>query len=173
MSSNKPARRARVGLAAIVAVVASTLTITTVNPAAAANPVGAHHRATLAFKLSGSQVPGGGDPDGKGSAVLRLHPAKGVVCFKVRWSRLDGEVTAMHIHAAPAGQVGGHHIDLFNDEHFVGERNRVEACVRVASHDPAHSPRELIQDVIDDPEDFYLNVHSTAFPPGAIRGQLP
>ena len=133
---------------------------------------GPGRRSRVLFQAFGLAGAGRGDPDGKESAVLRLYPDKEVVCFTVDWSRLNGEVTAMHIHAAPAGQTGGHHIDLFNAEHFRGKWNRVKACVQVQSHDPAHTPRALIEEVIDNPEGFYLNVHSTAYPPGAIRGQL-
>ena len=153
-------------LAGALALVATIVTI------AAGTPAQGGAKTTFAFTLSGAQVPGGGDPDGEGHAVLRLDPDEEIVCFKVVWSQLAGEVTAMHIHVAPAGQIGGHHIDLFNAEHFVGEQNRVDACVQVQSHDPSHTPRELIEEVIDNPEGFYLNLHSTAFPPGAIRGQL-
>jgi hypothetical protein len=34
------------------------------------------------------------------------------------------------------------------------------------------SPQDKIQTVIHDPSGFYLNMHSTEFPKGAIRGQL-
>jgi hypothetical protein len=128
-------------------------------------------KAKLRFGLSGAQVPEGGDPDGRGRAVLKLNPAEQTVCFEVKWSRLDGEVTAMHIHKAPRRQTGGHHIDLFNDEHFVGQRNQLQACVQVLGHD-GHDASEAIEEVLEDPEGFYLNIHSTAHPAGAIRGQL-
>jgi hypothetical protein len=39
-----------------------------------------------------------------------------------------------------------------------------------ASH--GMSPRDKIQAVIHDPANFSVNVHSTEFPNGAIRGQL-
>jgi hypothetical protein len=34
------------------------------------------------------------------------------------------------------------------------------------------APRELILEIIQNPEAFYVNVHNADFPAGAVRGQL-
>jgi len=40
---------------------------------------------------------------GAGPVGLVLDPDKESVCFKLTWRRLDGSVTAAHIHQAPRG----------------------------------------------------------------------
>jgi hypothetical protein len=39
-----------------------------------------------------------------------------------------------------------------------------EACVSAA--------QELVQAIIQNPENYYVNVHNAPFPGGAVRGQL-
>ena len=129
---------------------------------------------SISIALTGSEIPGRGDTGGEARAQLTLRPGQESVCFRIRWKRVDGVVTAAHIHKAPRGAVGPHHIELLNDESFVGRRNTVAACVQVedGGHGSPTSAREKIQAVIESPEDYYLNVHSSAFPDGAILGQL-
>jgi hypothetical protein len=127
-------------------------------------------------------VPGGGDPEGRAGAALRLDPEAEVVCLRANWRDLAGHVTAIHLHRGPEGETGPHHIDLLDDEHLAGRANAVEFCVQVrgegphhaqeAGHGTASSAADRIQEVVDDPGSFYLNIHSTAFPKGAVRGQL-
>jgi hypothetical protein len=115
-------------------------------------------------QLDSDELEDGGDHHGRGVASLDFDAQKERVCYYVAWDRLDGAVTAFHLHHAPRHHDGGHWIDLFNDEHFDGNHNTVADCV--------HASRDEIYAVLDNPSDFYLNLHTTAHKDGAIRGQL-
>lgn len=115
-------------------------------------------------RLSGDEERDGGDRGGRGVAGLDFDPEHERVCYYINWDRLDGAVTAFHLHNAPRYEDGGHWIDFFNDEHFDGDHNTVANCVRASRH--------KIHEVLDHPSDFYLNLHTTAHKDGAIRGQL-
>jgi hypothetical protein len=97
---------------------------------------------------------------------MRLDPGMELACLTARWEGLAGDVTGLHVHRAPAGETGPHHIEILNDEKLAGERNQVQFCVH------PEGSADALQEVVDDPDSFYLNVHSTAYPNGAIRGQL-
>jgi hypothetical protein len=118
----------------------------------------------FAVELTGGQVPGGGDPNGQGSATLDLKPQEETACFTINWSRLSGEVTALHLHVAAAGSEGPHAIDFFNGQHFPGAQHMTSGCVPTT--------RGAINKIVSHPADYYLNVHSSAFTKGALRGQL-
>jgi hypothetical protein len=115
-------------------------------------------------ELTNGQVPGGGDPGGKGSATLDLKPQEQMACFTINWSGLSGEVTALHLHEAARGSEGPHAIDFFNNQHFPGSQNKASGCV------PA--TQDKINAIVAHPANYYLNVHSSTFPKGALRGQL-
>jgi hypothetical protein len=129
------------------------------------------------IKLTGEEeVPGPGDPDGFGRATIRLVKAKEGVCFKVSWTRLD-PVIAAHIHAGAEGEAGPIVVTLFT----AGEeglttlsttRTQLRACTETFSPPEGVSVAELLEDIKENPENYYVNVHTTEFPAGAIRGQL-
>ncbi|MDQ3899015.1 MAG: CHRD domain-containing protein [Actinomycetota bacterium] len=125
----------------------------------------------FSVQLTGHEVPGGGDPTGQGLARLDLDPEHELACFVIPWRKLDGAVTDLRLYAAPRGREGPQWIDFFADQQFPGAENTVSGCVHVSgSH--GMSSQDKIQTVIHDPSGFYLNMHSTEFPKGAIRGQL-
>ena len=157
-------------VAACLAFISSILVLTLPTPAAA-DEAGPEGYGYFSVQLTGHDVPHGGDPEGQGYARLDLDPQHQTACFDIKWKRLDGAVTAFHLHAAPRGSEGPRWIDFFNDKHIAGARNTVSGCVQVnASH--GMTPRDKIQAVIQNPSGFYLNVHSTKYEHGAIRGQL-
>ncbi|MGH3899560.1 MAG: CHRD domain-containing protein [Pseudonocardiaceae bacterium] len=117
----------------------------------------------FSVELTGSESVTRGDDDGHGSARLDLDPQQGTVCYEITWTKLDGMVTAFHLHAGRRGSDGPHWIDFFNGKNFAGDQT-VRDCVR--------STPDKIDAVIKDPSAYYLQVHSTAFEKGAIRGQL-
>lgn len=151
-------RAAAVALAAAL-VLGLTLVAT---PGAAASG-----KATLlAARLDGAkEVPGPGDPDGRGRALVRLAGTK--ACFVLEWSRITAPVAA-HIHAGKAG-VAGPVVVLFfqpgvNAASLPEELDAVAGCVTV---DPG-----LARKIAASPRDYYVNVHTADFPAGAVRGQL-
>jgi|ERR671918_1002123 hypothetical protein len=119
----------------------------------------------LSATLTGAaEVPGPGDPDASGAATVRLNPGQGEVCFDVSWADIDGEVFASHIHVGTADVAGPIVVTLFTGS--FGGTGSQSACVQDVD-------RDLVQAIIQDPEGYYVNVHSTPdFPGGAIRGQL-
>ena len=113
----------------------------------------------LATTLTGAaEVPGPGDPDGSGTASIRLNPGQGEVCFELAVSGI-APATAAHIHVGPAGVAGPVVVGLAPPTSGTSS-----GCV---SADPA-----LIKAIIQNPEQYYVNVHNAEFPAGAVRGQL-
>ena len=103
-----------------------------------------------------------GDPDGSGTALITLNHGEGEVCWDLSASNIMLPATASHIHAARPGVRGDIVIFLSPPDAMgvaVGCRSGVD--------------RRLIRDILNNPEAYYVNVHTTDFLPGAIRGQLP
>ena len=126
--------------------------------------------ATLTTSLTGAEErPGPGDPDATGSSTVTLsRPSDRQICVSINWSSVnDGTtgdaVTMAHIHEAPAGSPGPIVFTIFSGQSFPN----------TGSHSmcgPA-SPK-LINAIRNHSTDYYVNLHSTDFPAGAIRGQL-
>jgi hypothetical protein len=117
--------------------------------------------------LTGAEeAPGPGDPDATGSALIKLPRAagSGPLCFKLDWAGIDGTVTAAHIHSGATGVPGPVVIPLFVGQSLAGTGDS-HGCVQGVD-------RGLTMDIGQNPTNYYVNVHSTVFPPGAIRGQL-
>lgn len=138
-----------------------------------AGPASAAENVTMAYEysheqftvnLTGDEVRDGGDREGYGVARLDFDEENERVCYVITWQRLEGDVTAFHLHQAPREHDGGHAIDFFNNQHFDGDRHTVASCV--------HSDRGQIREILEEPRDYYLMLHTTEHDAGAIRGQL-
>jgi hypothetical protein len=103
--------------------------------------------------------PGAGDPDGFGSASFTFDGNQ--VCFGITVANLDAPVAA-HIHRGDRSVNGPIVVALTAPT--TGDPGASSGCVAI---DPA-----LAAEIQADPRGFYANVHTTAFPNGAVRGQL-
>jgi hypothetical protein len=122
-----------------------------------------HDGRVLTAKLTGAEeVPGPGDPDGSGRAEVVLK--KDEVCFMLEWDKIDPPNMA-HIHAGPKGVAGPIVVGFFMEENpLPASITLVGGCVE--------APSDVIRDIRDHPDQFYVNIHNLEFPAGAIRGQL-
>ena len=111
-------------------------------------------RATL---LPENQVPPTAS-DGAGSALVTLNRGLGEVCWDIEVHDLTSPVILAHIHHGEAGTNGPVVVD------FMEPVNGLSGCVNA---DPA-----LITAIRQHPADYYVNVHTTMFPAGEVRGQL-
>ena len=110
-------------------------------------------------KLTGAtEVPGPGDTKGSGTVQVTLNPDKGEVCYDLMVADMQ-EATAAHIHEGAVGKAGPVKVPL--------EAPKTGSAKGCKSADAA-----LIKAIMQNPADYYVNVHNAAFPSGAIRGQL-
>ncbi len=114
--------------------------------------------ALLEADLTGAaEAPGPGDPDGAGEVSLDLV-GDGQVCLRLHVRGID-RPTMASIHDGDAGVAGPIVMPLPTP--IFGT---VFGCVGV---EPA-----LFAALAADPGGYYVNVHTAAFPAGAVRGQL-
>jgi hypothetical protein len=102
-----------------------------------------------------------GDPDGSGTAQVYVNYGQNRVCWDITVSNIDSPTRA-HIHKGPITGSGGIVVSFFE----TAATANLESCTTTAL-DPA-----LVKDLIQNPQDYYVNVHNVAFPGGAVRGQL-
>jgi hypothetical protein len=133
------------------------------DPEDADEPPGREEGGALFFaNLTGeAEVPGPGDPDGSGSARIRLIPDRGRVCFRIRVFDIKLPATAAHIHLGSAGFAGPVVVTLEPPD----KDGRSSGCV--GDLDPA-----VVRLIRDNSSVFYVNIHNKEFPDGAVRGQL-
>ena len=98
------------------------------------------------------------DPDGIGFAVVTFDPDRGQVCYFLAVANI-APATAAHIHFAPRGS-NGPVVVPFNPP----TNGTSSGCA------PAAVP--LVQNLIANPSQYYVNVHNAQYPGGAVRGQL-
>ena len=114
----------------------------------------------LNASLSGTEeVPGPGDPDGTGFATVTFDNTTNTIRYSISVQNID-QPNAAHIHTGAAG-VAGNVLVNFNPTFVNG----------VASVSVQVTP-SVMNDITSNAGAFYVNVHNTAFPGGAVRGQL-
>ena len=77
--------------------------------------------------------------------------------------------TRAHIHKAPAGANGPIHWDFLEAGIPVASISDQPAQLRGVARPRAAA---VLADLLANPSNYYVNVHSTIFPGGAVRGQL-
>lgn len=119
---------------------------------------------TFGAVLSGDQEVPPADLDGFGSATVTFSADRTQVTFDVTVSNIGTNITQAHIHRGAAGVNGPIVIGFASAaDNFVDGRKQVT----VSGVDPA-----LSAEIIGNPANFYVNVHTSQFPGGAVRGQL-
>ena len=118
--------------------------------AAASLEMGGSLHATL---LGKSETPKG-DPDGSGTAEVKISGAK--VCWEIKTARV-GTILAAHIHKGRPGVAGPVVVPF-------GKAFKAKGCVT--------STTAITAAILRNPGAYYVNVHNAKYPAGALRGQL-
>jgi hypothetical protein len=111
----------------------------------------------FAFATGAQEAPGPGDTDGSGMAVF-IGTGTGLN-YAAMVQNIDPP-GASHIHRGAPGVPGPVVITLAS----AYPDNMATGSVAVAD--------ALIQEIVENPTNFYFNVHNAAFPDGAVRGAL-
>ena len=114
-----------------------------------------------ANEISADGKKGAGDEDGEGSFALSGGATN--ICFAYVVKAIDTPVAA-HIHKAKAGKNGDVVVPL-TPLPTAGDPGTTSGCINDVD-------AALVEDIVEHPSKYYANVHTAAFPDGAIRGQL-
>jgi CHRD domain len=98
------------------------------------------------------------DADGSGKAKLRLNRERERVCFTITVRNID-LVVAAHIHRRSDSSIV---VDLITAS---ASGNRFTGCTEDVG-------KGLIRRILRKPRRYYVNVHTMAFPGGAVQGTL-
>jgi hypothetical protein len=116
----------------------------------------------LVAEIHGSEeVPGPGDDDAWGVALLSVDATSGTICYDIAVANITLPAAANHIHAGEAGVGGGVVVPFPTAPDADG---KASGC--------AMADASLAQSIVDNPAGYYYNVHTSDFPDGAARGQL-
>lgn len=135
--------------------------------ATVAAPIGAQARSThaaMSFKatlLGKAEVPAKGAPHGTGKATVNIDLAKGTLCYSISVSGITLPAVAAHIHAGKKGKAGPVLVTL----NAPGKNGRSVGCARGVK-------ASILKAIEGHPLSYYINVHTTDFPGGAVRGQV-
>ena len=111
------------------------------------------------FMTGEADVPAG-DPVGTGEATVRLRRGQGQVCYRLEVSNITLPSVGAHIHHGGAGESGPIVVPLRQP----GANGQSSGCATVS--------RALVSQMLANRDQYYVNVHTTDFPGGAVRGQL-
>ena len=113
---------------------------------------------TSDLKGGAEEVPNPGDPDGSGKAEVEIGQSKNEICYEIEVENIAAP-TASHIHQGAKGASGG--VVVTFDHTKIGQGR---ACVP--------SEKAVLDQIVANPGNFYVNVHTGDFPGGSVRGQL-
>jgi hypothetical protein len=102
-----------------------------------------------------------GDPDGIGTALITVNRGKGEVCWEESVSGITLPATASHIHHEAAG-IRGPIVIVLSPPDATGTSTGCRSGV----------DGDLLQDILENPASYYVNVHTSDFTSGAVRSQL-
>ena len=112
---------------------------------------------------------GASTSDSKGHAQVMVL-ADGTIEFSFTVNNKSGETyTRAHIHKAPAGSNGPIHWDFLEAGNPVASISDQPSQLRGVARARAAA---VLSDLLAHPDQYYVNVHSTEFPGGAMRAQL-
>ena len=121
----------------------------------------------LHAKLAAKNETTGSTSTAKGHTVIKVRE-DGTITFKTQINNPDAETfIAGHIHKAPVGVPGPIVVPL-----FVAPSPPTSARHIKQSGTATPNAGTTGADLCQNPSAYYVNYHTTAFPGGAIRGQL-
>lgn len=112
---------------------------------------------TLTATLTGANETAGGDAKASGGFKVTLDPETNDFCYSL-WSDKPLKPTMAHLHTGAAGADGAPVVTL----ELTGKAS--DECMALDT--------DKLAPIAADPAGFYVNVHTDAFPKGAMRGQL-